>query len=1127
MAGEDLTLATINIDGIKSNTAYVQHLLNRFHLVLVQEHWLHNYELHILKEMFPSASIEIKCHDDNLLIPPDRRKRGVAGVATLWSNKHDNLITPLKEGSPRCVTVLVETSVGPVAIVNTYLPTEGSHDKVHSYEDILDEVFELKQRYPRMIWAGDLNGDFNRCPPSSNDRKLVSFCHEMGFEATQDTEPSYYHFSGNSSSRIDHILQNPRDNLLKHRPTVEDDPINVGPHKAVTASLLCKLQQNLTRLEKPKPAPKRLNWDKINTQEYARLTERRLQALIDVGGLTLHPEILVDRLNEILLESAIESSPTPKVKKRANKKHNWSPELKPLFSHSRSLYHSWLNQGKPSPSPAEDKLKQLKKEIRGVQRQTSAQKRRDSHAKICDTYHNDQELFYKLVRDQRGGPPGPKPEITAFHAESQIEGWASYFKQLSSPSTSQNYDECYYNSAKIQYSIRQLQATCSSTECPPVSSDQVKKYVRSLKNKKAVDISGLTAEFIKLAHPLLLETITHLINNITQKRKIPDKLKTGIITPVPKKNKQHNLADNYRKITITPIIGKIIEKELAKNIQEQVCQEPLQYGFTRGVSSSSCALLITEAIAEAEDRGSPLYIVYLDAKKAFDLVDHQIMLNAMSREGLNSHTWSLLSELYSRVESCVKLDGNLSRTIIERQGVRQGAVTSTEAFKGKSNDLLRRIRNHPDAFKIGCTSVGGPTTADDTALLSNSVLGIQSLLHLAQEDANRGRYLFSTSKSRMMTIFPEDRILKSPPVYLNGAPIETSDSEKHLGIARNISTTSQETVNQRISQSRRTMYSLAGAGLYGTNGLPPEVMRSMLRIYTIPVLLYGLESLSLSEKNYSDMEKFHLNQLRRIQSLPCSTAKPAVYLLIGMLPVKAEIHRKILTLFMSLLLRTGSTENDIIRRQLVMKDLQSHSWTTQVRVLLHKYSLPDAFTLLLKPVEITAWKRHLRKTITNYWLRHLREEASTMSSLTFLNLQACNLDHIHQVWRKCSSERRTQQATIHASLLVQRYPLSGLSCAGVRTRDCCPLCAGGPETTAHFLVSCRALEKTRHPHMQKINSYLQLSRQPPPDRETEVAQLILDHSRLDLPPDTAEKISEEARVLCFRLHVARTKIMAL
>ena len=93
------------------------------------------------------------------------------------------------------------------------------------------------------------------------------------------------------------------------------------------------------------------------------------------------------------------------------------------------------------------------------------------------------------------------------------------------------------------------------------------------------------------------------------------------------------------------------------------------------------------------------------------------------------------------------------------------------------------------------------------------------------------------------------------------------------------------------------IYSLMGTGLHGENGLDPKTAISLLQTYVIPVLFYGLEVILPTGKALDTLEIQYKKLLKQILSLPSTTADPAVYLLSGLLPAEALIHKRMLTLY--------------------------------------------------------------------------------------------------------------------------------------------------------------------------------------------------------------------------------------
>ena len=92
--------------------------------------------------------------------------------------------------------------------------------------------------------------------------------------------------------------------------------------------------------------------------------------------------------------------------------------------------------------------------------------------------------------------------------------------------------------------------------------------------------------------------------------------------------------------------------------------------------------------------------------------------------------------------------------------------------------------------------------------------------------------------------------------------------------------------------ARRIQYALINTGVHGSNELNPRISYKIYQCYAIPRLLFGLEVLPLTKSQINLLSKFHLDNLKRFQSLPTRVATCAVYLLLGALPLEAELHKR-------------------------------------------------------------------------------------------------------------------------------------------------------------------------------------------------------------------------------------------
>ena len=243
-----------------------------------------------------------------------------------------------------------------------------------------------------------------------------------------------------------------------------------------------------------------------------------------------------------------------------------------------------------------------------------------------------------------------------------------------------------------------------------------------------------------------------LMDIIHTEREVPLNFKSGVITPILKKNKAKHLPDNHRRITVAATTGKVLEKLVNPTIENsmETKQSIMQRGFTCGSSSSNAALLYTEALAEAADQGVPLYTTMLDASKAFDVVAHENLLVDLFDHGVEGTHWSIMQDWYKGITSQVKWGRVLSRPISEQMGLRQGGGLSTGQYKTYTNKNLISQEQFNLGFSVGTQYIGCPTCADDTALVHNNSIDMQTAIHLCDNFARKQRFEYSKSKTKIL-----------------------------------------------------------------------------------------------------------------------------------------------------------------------------------------------------------------------------------------------------------------------------------------------------------------------------------------------------------------------------------------
>jgi hypothetical protein len=271
-----LKVTSINIEGVRNNMVYADKLFRESDIVCIQEHWLLSYDSQFLSTN-PDYCSAVKCYDDSNPVAPTHRPRGYAGVALVWKKDLDHAIKVQPDGSERVqvAQIICRDSV-PCTIINSYMPAEGSLDSSCTYSSILDEVYEITMKYSphsTILWIGDLNASFTRKKKTTNDKLFSEFCEEVGYIQPPCTPnmPTYHHFTGGSSSHIDHILQLKHQEQAISRIYIDNrNAVNTSTHDSITAMLQKAPQPASSQETAPqyKTTVKKVNWKKVDLEIY-------------------------------------------------------------------------------------------------------------------------------------------------------------------------------------------------------------------------------------------------------------------------------------------------------------------------------------------------------------------------------------------------------------------------------------------------------------------------------------------------------------------------------------------------------------------------------------------------------------------------------------------------------------------------------------------------------------------------------------------------------------------------------------------------------------------------------------------------------------------------------------------
>ena len=834
---KDLVIGTFNVENIKTNKVYVCDLLQKCQLLFLQEHWLFAFEKDYLNKEFPDFNNCAKSCDEYDQIPRSYRTRGHAGVAVMWHKCIDKYIEILDCQSERILPIRLNLGDLKVVIISSYMPAGNARGDIAMYQETLDIVYDLICRNSKdalIIWLGDLNGSLTRLVPYKRDTLLREFCVEQKLTVEGDITTHTFHGHSGSSSRIDHILMKENQHILHNQRVLPREATNSSTHDPILANLShsvnfttkqCSMQPAYQQ------ATRKVVWNDVNIQSYYGLSGDYIKSIKDPH--TMSTDELLSIINNSLYKASTDALTRTRSAGKKQRHRQWNPVLKPFVTLAKKAFKNWKMEGRPQDHPAHQEMKLAKRQLRSAQRQLEASARHSKIDNILDAANSDQRRFHKLI-SMECSTRSAMPAEMEFNGQTisndkLIKSWADYFQGLATPKNKAHYIEDHSEYINLKYeSIVEENARSSQKHLSYITDHNVLDIISELKNNKAADINGITAEHLKHAHPNVVRTISILLNRIVSEGTLPAQMRHGLITPVFKQKKSPRLPDNYRRITVIPMVGKLMEKILVKPTKVILAERlsNLQRGFCDHSSSINTALLLSEAASEAKDLKLPLFVAYLDASKAFDVVWHRSMLCKIHDLGITGDLWTIYNDMYKQMTSQVKCDGLLSQVIQESQGVRQGGIPSTELFKARGDALLQTISKSRLGFQIGTIDISAPTCADDIALVARNPVSLQALINIAVHDAHKERYDFSETKTKVMVMNNKTMAHAWGQMQLwqiDGRKLEVTSEETHLGIQRMDNCKASKSVGSNIQKARRSAYAMMGAGMHGINGLHIKV----------------------------------------------------------------------------------------------------------------------------------------------------------------------------------------------------------------------------------------------------------------------------------------------------------------
>lgn len=372
---------------------------------------------------------------------------------------------------------------------------------------------------------------------------------------------------------------------------------------------------------------------------------------------------------------------------------------------------------------------------------------------LFEKYKNDAKSAWRTINSILNRKSDKSQITQAFNVDGILidnpkdisEGFCSFFQGIG-----KEYASKIPNSNKTADQYLKTKQTRNETSMYTIPTEpfEIESILGKLKPKHSSGLDGLTPFLFKQCQNQLAYPISLLINKSIATSTVPECLKTAKVVPIYKSKARDKFA-NYRPVSLLPTLSKVLEKVIYKRLLHFFDTNKIlnsnQFGFRAGHSTIDAVTKLTTDINICLDNKESTLAVFCDLSRAFDTIDHGILLGKLNFYGVRGHSLQWFHSYLSNRQQYVEYNGSTSNTSEIELGVPQGSVLGPLLFIIYMNDLPDNL------LKAKCLLFADDTTIYDNNPNINNLYGsLTKELNIVTDWFRANRLSLNVSKTHHM-----------------------------------------------------------------------------------------------------------------------------------------------------------------------------------------------------------------------------------------------------------------------------------------------------------------------------------------------------------------------------------------